>query len=362
MDISTNTNTTNTDATSYPVVVNPVIAQPPASGLASLITLFFNRKKKKQVNLQHIIETKLETPVFFIVTITMVIRAAQLFSGGTLVMSQVLGTWYTPFQVITGIGLAIGSEMLMTIAGRAWRRCEGEAAELPGRPGISKVARQALINKEVKNGKYSQRVMFVGMGASIYAGISYLFTNSGHVVTFMSLLKDAAFYTDIVVCVVVTTSVFYLGVLKEGRATSDAEEALAEIDASMNEAVLSAIHRFKAGKQTPVDEKLIAEHLPPSKKNKFLRAVAKINKGKVWTSKELRIRLGIGNDATLIRKLNRRVNELARDPENCLEKGPDNKTWMIPYTIVMDEWGDAITAHDAMVLSQRNAVVLAQAS
>ena len=332
---------------------------------SSLITLFFNRKKKKQVNLQHVIETKLETPVFFIVTIVMVIRAAQLFSGGTLIMSQVLGSWYTVFQIFTGIGLGIGSEMLMTIAGRSWKRCESEAAELPGRPGLSKVARQALINKETTNAKYSRFVMFVGMGASIFAGLAFLFTNSDKTLT-ASVLSEPLWWfkivSDLVACAVVTTTVFFLGVLKDGRATSEAEEALAEIDAGMNEAVKAAIQRFTSGVQTPVDEKLIGEHLSPSKKNKFLRAVAKINKGKVWTSKELRIRLGIGNDATLIRKLNRRVNELARDPENCLEKGPDNKTWLIPVAIVFGEWGDAITAHDAMVLSQRNAVVLAQAS
>lgn len=336
------------------------VAEAPPAKLNPFVAVFvealhrFNARKRKQRNLQQLIETRLETPVFFVVTATMVTRAAQLFSGGALVMSALLGKNYAAFEVATGLGLGMGSEMLMTIAGRSWRNWANEAAETQARGGMSKQAREAYVKRAKENSDHSRVVMLIGMGASLFAGLSYLFTNSGKPIT-GATFQDPQwwfnFVADLVAVTVVTTCVFYLGVLKENRGMSEAEEALSELDEGLNDAVKEAIKRFRDGKQTPVDEKLIAEHLSPSRKAKFLRAVAKINKGKVWTSRELRTRLGIGNDATAIRKLNKQINDLARDPDNALEKAPDGKTWLIPVRVVFETWGEDIAKHDAMLIT-----------
>ena len=348
-----------------PQVVAPIAGTANKSGLASAIEAFGKLfahapKRKKRGSLQNLIENKLETPVFFIVTMTMVTRAAQLFSGGALVMSAVLGKYYPAFEIVTGLGLGMGSEMLMTIAGRSWRNWGNEATETAARTGMSKVAKDAYKKKAQDNSNHSKIVMFVGMGASLFAGLSFLFTNSGHPIT-RATLQDPqwwfGFVSDLVAVVVVTTTVFYLGVLKENRGMSEAEDAISELDEGLNDAVKSAIARFRDGKQSPVDEKLIAEHLSPGRKAKFLRSVAKVNKGKVWTAGELRKRLGYGNDATRIRKLNLAINTLARDPENALEKGPDGRTWLIPISVIFEHWGDEIARHDAELISAAQRVV-----
>lgn len=318
----------------------------------------WNRRRRKR-NLQHLIENRLETPVFFVVTITMITRAAQLFSGGALIMSTLLGAYYPAFEIVTGIGLGFGSEMLMTIAGRSWRNWKNEETETAARPGMSKVARIAYVAKARQNARWSQIMMFVGMASSLFAGLAFLFTNNNMPTDPAELVSPAwlfKFLTDLVAVAVVTACVFYLGVLKESRAMSDAEEAIAELEEGMNDAVKAAIVRFRNGKHTPTDEKLIAEHLSPARKARFLRAVAKVNKGKVWTSRELRGRLGLGNDATAIRKLNRRINELAKDPENRLEKGQDGKTWLIPVALIFEEWGEDIARKDAEKIAGRAAL------
>lgn len=333
------------------------------SGLAQVITalaqLLHRKKRKHKRGLQHMIETRLEMPVFMIVSFTMVIRASQLFSGGTLVMSQLLGSHYFIFEIITGVGLGLGSEMLMTISGRSWKGWDEEATETEARPGMSKVARLAYVKRARTNAKWSQRVMFVGMGASLFAGLSFLFTNSGKPITLATFSDPAWWFTfisDLVATTVVTVCVFYLGVLKENRGLTDAEESLAEIDEGLDEALRAAIDRFRGGIQTQVDEKFIAEHLSPSRKTKFLRAVAKQNHGKVWTTKEIRRRLGLGNDATQIRAFNRRVNDLSKEPENALEKAPDGKTWLIPHTVVIETWGEDFIRRDAEELVRSGAI------
>jgi hypothetical protein len=341
-----------------PVVVAPIVGHPaPINPMWAALAKVFTRppRKKHRANLQQVIETKLETPVFFVVTFTMIIRAAQIFSGGALVMSVLLGKNYPIFEIVTGLGLGLGSEMLMTIAGRSWRNWSNEATETAARTGMSKVAKDAYKKKAEANAAHSKIVMFIGMGSSLFAGLSYLFTNSGHPIT-PATLADPQFWinlvVDLVAVSVVTTTVFYLGVLKENRGMSEAEEAISELDEGLNDAVKAAIQRFRDGCQTPVDEKLIAEHLSPGRKAKFLRSVAKVNKGKVWTAGELRKRLGYGNDATKIRRLNAAINVLAKDPENALEKAPDGRTWLIPVAVIWEHWGDDIARHDAALLAQ----------
>ena len=338
-----------------PQIRDEKIQQPtrPAPFWVGFFDFMKTRNKKKSYRrrtLQHMIEHRLETPVFFIVTVTMVTRAAQMFSGGTLIMSKILGPNYPVFAEITGIGLGIGSEMLMTIAGRSWKAWDNDATDNEARAGMSKIARAAYVKRAKANAAWSKRVMFVGMGASLYAGLSYLFINSGKPITWATF-SDAAwwlgFFTDLVAVAVVTTTVFYLGVLKESRAMTEAEEVLNELSESMNAAVQAAIARFRESMHTDTDVKLIAEHLEHRERLKFLRAVAKQSKHRVWTSKELRARLNLGNDATKIRQLNRRINNLAKDPDNGLEKAPDNKTWLIPAPVVFAEFGDEIAAADA---------------
>lgn len=344
-----------------PQIVQQVAPPPQRSGLAdAIVQVFAPRKRKKRRNLQYIIEHRLETPVFFIVSAMMILRAAEIYSGGRLIVSQLLGAYYPVFEIVSGIGLAVGSEMLMTIAGRSWKAWESEATETQARVGMSKIARTAYVNKAKQSATWSRRVMFVGMFASIFAGLAFLITNGGKAVTTANL-HDPGWWWSLVVdgvaTAMITTTVFYLGVLRETHAMSEAEEAIAELDEGMNEAVKAAITRFRNGQQTPVDEKLIAEHLSPARKGKFLRAVAKVNKGKMWTSGELRKRLGIGNDATEIRRLNRKINDLSHDPDNALEKATDNKTWLIPVRVVWETWGDDISAKDAerLVLAKQSA-------
>ena len=56
--------------------------------------------------LKDVIEHRLEAPVFFIVAAMMVIRAAQQFSGGALIMASWLGpVWFPRFEIATGLGL-----------------------------------------------------------------------------------------------------------------------------------------------------------------------------------------------------------------------------------------------------------------
>lgn len=292
---------------------------------------------KPHKGLKDIIEHRLETPVFMIVGVMMVIRAAQVFSGGALKMSQWLGpVWFPRFEVATGLGLGLGSEMLMTLAGRSWRNWQAQGAEIASRSGLSKIQRTSYVNEARQNARNSFWFMLVGAAASLYTGISFLLSNGG----------DA--FQDTMACVVITAVVLYLGVFRETGGQDETQAALAELDAGMNDALAAAIDRFKRGASTDQDNQFIAEHLPQHRQAKFRRSVAKANKGRMWKASQIREALGLGNDARLIRDLNRQVNALAKTAENGLAKAEDGRTWLLPHAVVMDTWGEQMAEYAAM--------------
>src|SRR6185437_4411316 len=295
--------------------------------------------------LKDVIEHRLEAPVFFIVAAMMVIRAAQQFSGGALIMASSLGpVWFPRFEIATGLGLGLGSEMLMTLAGRSWRSWLQQATEIAARPGLSRIQRTSYISEAQAKAGHARAFMWIGAGASLYTGVSFLITNS----TATGHFDVGEAIADIVTCAVITAVVLYLGVFRESTGQDEAQAAVDALDHSMNGLLNAAIERFKGAVATDQDIRFIAEHLPQHKQAKFRRAVARENKGRMWKASQIREALGIGQDARLIRDLNRQINLLARTPENALTKAEDGRTWLVPHAIVMDTWGEAMADYAAM--------------
>ena len=295
--------------------------------------------------LKDVIEHKLETPVFFIVAAMMVIRAAQIFSGGALVMARWLGpVWFPRFEIATGLGLGLGSEMLMTLAGRSWRSWLQQATDIASRPGLSKIQRTSYISEAKRNARYSFWFMIVGGISSLYTGVGFLLTNS----TTNGQLDKGQAFQDVITCAVITAVVLYIGVFRETSGQDETQAELAKLDASMNAVLATAIEHFKNGTSTDQENLYICEHLPQHRQAKFRRSIAKANKGRMWKASQIREALGIGQDARLIRDLNRQINLLARTPENALTKAEDGRTWLIPHAIVMDTWGEAMAEYAAM--------------
>ncbi|HUY79623.1 MAG TPA: hypothetical protein VMV29_22825 [Ktedonobacterales bacterium] len=310
-----------------------------------------NRKASGQ-GLSAIIEQRLETPVFFIVGAMMVISAAQMYSGGALVMSTLLGPWFPAFQIVRGVGLGLGSEMLMSIAGRSWRYWSHALTEIASQTGIPKATKTANLIEARANAKQSRVFMFVGMASSVYAGVSYLLINN-HITSLASLLDNlGALFGDTMICVVITSVVFYLGVLKSHRQDGRTERLLDALDDGMGDALHAAITRFKDSHHTDQDVAFIAEHLAPGQAAKFRRATAKRDATRYWKASEIREALGMRDSPTAIRRLNDTINKLAKRPECGLQKAEDGRTWLVPHVLVMDVWGEPIADYRALLKSQ----------
>ncbi len=290
--------------------------------------------KRRHANVAEFVEHSLEKPVFLVVFVTLILRAAEKFSGGAFTL-RFLGPFYRPTLGAIGLGLGAGSESLAAVAGRSWRGWRREALEIETRQGLRKADRAALLKEARFNAGVSFAFMVVGIIASEYAGIAFLLDNAaGHV-------DLAAVVNDLVVTSVITGVVLFFGVFKEAKEQGRDAALLEGIEDGMNGAVLAAIERWRGGTYTDQDTGLILEHLPPHRRNRFARAVAKKNDGRTWTLPQLLRALGLAGDDTARKRLSNTLVKLARNPAHGLEKDAQNK-WVIPHWLVMQEWGEAI--------------------
>lgn len=289
----------------------------------------------KSGGLKHLIEEKLETPVFLVMLPFMVATAAEVFSGGVFDLPHLLGPAFAVWQIVRGLGLGFGSETLTVIAGRSWRAWLREAVDVKTRSGLSKVQRTTHVADAEAHAKRSLVFMCIGAGSSIFAGLSYYISNGSHMTVW-------AIINDVVATGIITAVVLYIGVFRDRKADDDTEEMVNSVQSGLSSAVDAATTRFRQGIATDTDIALIAEVLPPNLQTKFRRAVAKEVAGEVWSSGKLRMALGYGNDATKTRKLNDEIRRLERSHVPGVRKGPDGKTWQIPRSVVMDTWGEEI--------------------
>lgn len=294
------------------------------------------RRVRRSGSVAESVEQRLEKPVFYSVLLVLVLRSATVFSGGILNLHALLGVfWFDAFQIVTGLGLALGSEMLMSLAGRSWRYWRKQETELAGTPGLSRIQRVSRVNEARANARISYWFMLIGAAASVGSGVWYLISNGG----------DAAL--DVAICIVITAVVLYLGVLRETKRQDSAEAALADLDAGMDAALMTAVERFRENRHTEQDIRFITEHLPPHRQGRFRRAVAKADGGRMWNAAQIREGLGVGADQTQVRAINRQINALAKEPQNGLAKDAAGR-WLIPNAVVQDVWGEAMADYRAM--------------
>lgn len=296
-----------------------------------------HNKKQAQVGVQRIIENRLETPIFFIVTAMLLVREAQPLSGNAFVLSRLLGRLFQPFMIVNGIGMAVGSAMLFTIAGRNWRNWRAEALDIVTRSSVSRLQRLALVAHARENVRISFVFMLLGALISVYNGVAFLISNNTS-----TRVTVGQYVADFAVAFIMLVVMAYIGVFRERHQVEETSALVMQIEGDLNDAVRQAIARFGRSQHTDSDVVLISQYIPPHKRSMFLSATRRAAKTRVWTSTQLREALGITANTPPARELNRQVNLLAQDTVNGVHKADNGRTWLIPHSTVMDRYGQDI--------------------
>ncbi len=289
--------------------------------------------------LQRFLERSAEGPVFGIAAACMVSRAMQFYSFGSFSLAHALGparmVWY---DAATGAGLAVMCELLMSIAGRAWKADRRDMIEAEGRRGLSKMERTALVKHYAGSARLQFTFMLLGLAASLTAAFSFLWTGAGGTHDGGTILGDA------VVTVLLVAGVFYLGVLKESRGESPAEVAQADAYSIRRNVTAAAGQRIREGKYTPQDVRIVARALPRADRERFESAmIAETADDPYWTVRQIADWLGIDSDSGR-RVVARKLARLLDKGYGILKDETQKSAYQVPRSVVLRIFADDFMA------------------
>lgn len=290
--------------------------------------------------LQGFLETRAEGPTFTVVALCMIARAAQFYSGSALQLAQLLGrAGLQAFEILTGVGLAVGAELLFAIAGRNWQSHKREARDAMARRGVPRAEKIAQRDHYLDKSRVSFWFMLIGLGASLTAAFSFLFgANGDH--------TPGAILSDILVSLLLVAVVAYLAIFKETRGTDPGEAAQEQARAARTSAIAEAGKRIASGVYAPRDVRVVARQLPRAERDKFEAALLPddVNDPQ-WTKRD--ILAWLGDDSTQTRRrIERKLSRLYENGAGVL-RDDATKSYRIPRSIALRHFAEEFLAAHA---------------
>lgn len=294
--------------------------------------------------LQHLLESKAAFPAFLIAAVCVMARGATFWSGGAFTVAGLLGPaglrW---FNGVTGVGIAVGAELLTSVFGRQWLRAEADKSDAAGRRGMRKSERDALCGYYAFHAFISKAFMIVGIVASTAAAFMFLLTSTG--------VRDWAILGELVIALVLVVIMTGFGVFYQDRPDADASDVQTGQARTLRAgAVAAAGERIQRGDYTPQDVRLVAGALPRAERDAFEAAlITDSPDDPIWTTTQLAEWLGC-DDAAGRRRLVRTLGRLKANGAGILK---DERTgWKIPRSVVaMHFAGEYLKGHAARPLA-----------
>lgn len=296
---------------------------------------------------QGFLEEKAEVPAFALVALCMMARALQFYSGGAIVLAAALGArGVAVFNGFTGFGLAVGTELLMSIAGRQWQANAAEARDVAARRGLNKHERAAMAAHFQSKARWAFAFMIVGLCASITAAFSFLWTANG------ANHSPTAAISEIAISLLLVSVVFYLGVIKESRGDDPSEIATSRAFQLRAQVVEAAGARIASGTYTDQDVRIVKSALPRSERARFEQALVRDDASDaVWTASQIVAWLGC-DDVAGRRRVQRKLARLAEQNAGVI-KDEDTRQFRVPRSVVLRHFAEEFIASRTPVTRAR---------
>lgn len=276
------------------------------------------RAPKKPVSLQDWLETRGAVVAFIIAAVSMMLRGAEFYSGGSFILSRALGpNGTTVFNILSGLGLGVGCELVGSIAGRDWLYNQAEALEVDEQRGLTKPQRAARKRAFDKAAGRAQVFMWLGFAFSFAAAAYYSITTTG--------ASGWAIGLELIIAGALEAVLVYLGVFKQSH-SSPAKEAEALGHELLRDVMITAAERIRDGMSYSMqDVRLVARAIKDRREAERFEAAYMTGSPDepIWTTRDVMTWLGDPTSEALRKRINRKLSgEMARG-------GPvwkDNKT------------------------------------
>jgi len=301
----------------------------------------------KTKGVQGFLEEKAEGPAFGLVAVCMMLRAVSFYSGNAHLLTNLLGPrGLAIFDDASGFGLTVGTELLMSIAGRQWQSNKREAREASARRGLNRQERAALVKHYNHNANISLTFMLMGLGASVTAAFSFLGTAAG-------ATSIGGKLSEILVSLLLVSVVLYLGVFKESRGVDPSELASAQAHSIRGNVVDAAGRRIAAGAYGPQDVRIVAQQLERTERDKFMGALLpETPDDPMWTAKDIATWLGT-ESATARKQIARKLRKLADAGAGVIMDDATGK-YRVPRSVVVAHFAEDFVSINARAATQRN--------
>lgn len=275
---------------------------------------------------QGFIEHGAEGPAFGLAAFCMIARAAQFYSGGAIALAHVLGPGgLAMFNAATGVGLAVGAELLGSIAGRQWQASASEARDALALRGLTRHEREARAAHFRARARLSLFFMCIGLGASVAAGFSFLWGASGN-----HTLGGAL--GELVVTLLLVSVVSYLGIFKESRGEDPAELASAQAYGIRADIVRQSGARIAGGDYSAQDVHIVARSLPRAERERFEAALIRESvEDPLWSVRDIANWLGCDTPAGR-KQITRKLSRLMERGAGVLREG-DSGQYRVPRSV-----------------------------
>lgn len=284
----------------------------------------------RRKGLQAWLEQGAKGPAFAIVAVCMIMRAASAYSGGAFSLAHALGgVGSAIFDMLTGIGLAVGAELLASIAGRAARRHADEAAEAAMTPGLKKWERAARIEREQRRAAHNQVFSVLGLVASIYGAFWFLWNANPHH-DWLSIAGEVA------TTAILVTIVYYLGVIAEDVPDDPRQLAHEHTTRLQLRMLQDAGGRIAQGAASRQDVNVFAEHLPRAERSRFRAIMAQeAPHDPAWGSAQIVAWLaGTGASLEMVRKRVGRALRLAEERGQDVRRD-ERGAYQVPRSVAL---------------------------
>lgn len=248
------------------------------------------RRMKPHFSLQDWLDTEASKFAWAVTFFSAVGRAASFYSGGALSLPHVLGPLgMAIFDIISGVGLAFGAEMLSSIAGRAWQRNTALAHEVMGRPNLKRQERESDKARYLAKAKIDLAGMVLGIVGTICAAFMFMFTaTADH--SLVNILNE------LLVTVLLVGIVTYLGVFNTTPHTDPSQTATDQAIEIRGAVADQSGRRIASGVYSPDDVYVVAAELPRGDKEKFIAALVRPEPDDpMWGTREMSDWLGLAD-------------------------------------------------------------------
>lgn len=258
--------------------------------------------RRKPVSLQDWLETRGAVVAFVIAAVSMMLRGAEFYSGGAFNLAASLGPHgTTAFNILSGLGLAVGCELVGSIAGRDMLYNQAEALEVDEQRGLTKPQRAARKKAYEVQAKRAGVFMWLGFLFSFAAAVYYSVTTTH--------ASGLAIGLEVIIAGALEAVLVYLGVFKQSH-NNPAKEAEALGHDLLRDVMITAAQRIRDGVAYSMqDVRLVARAIKDKREaERFEAAYMQGSPDEpIWTTRDIMTWLGDPTSEALRKRINRKL-------------------------------------------------------